>query len=246
MTKIISLIAATVILFSCNDNNKTTKEKNEDKESVAAVTNAVVNSPLLGSFVGPFGDNKITLLITRVIGDTVEGRSVVGGNDRPFAGIASVANGVYNITAKEPGDDKYDGVFTISFDEKKPDAISGSWKPYKEGGHGGAKDFSLNRNVFKYLVDVGQYPQASKRLLVENDVNNLLKIDLQTMRNEIFARHGYCFKKKDLREQFEDKDWYIPNTTDITKDLTDIEKKNIALIKKYEKYADEYGDDFGR
>ena len=45
---------------------------------------------------------------------------------------------------------------------------------------------------------------------------------------------------------FEDKDWYIPNTVDVKKDLTEIEKKNIVLIKKYEKYAEEYGDDFGR
>ena len=69
---------------------------------------------------------------------------------------------------------------------------------------------------------------------------------MEAMRNEIFARHGYCFKKKNLRELFEDKDWYIPNTVDVKKDLTDIEKKNIALIKRFEKYAEEYGDDFGR
>jgi hypothetical protein len=28
--------------------------------------------------------------------------------------------------------------------------------------------------------------------------------------------------------------------------LTDIEKKKISLIKKYEKYAKEFGDEFGR
>jgi hypothetical protein len=28
--------------------------------------------------------------------------------------------------------------------------------------------------------------------------------------------------------------------------LTDIEKKNISLIKKYERYAEEFGDEFGR
>ena len=93
---------------------------------------------------------------------------------------------------------------------------------------------------------MGNYPEGSKTLLKEEDVENLGKSALELMRNEIFARHGYCFKKKDLREQFEDKDWYIPNTVDIKKDLTEVEKKNIALIKKYEKYAEEYGDDFGR
>lgn len=245
MKNIFSLLCMAVVFISCNSNNKNTEQTNNKvvKETTVA---SIINSPLLGSFVGPFGDNKITLLITKVLGDSVEGRSVVGGNDRPFSGLAKNTNGIYSIVAKEPGDDKYDGMFTISFEEKNPNAITGNWKPYKEDSHGGAKDFSLTRNIFKYLVDVGQYPQASKRLLKEEDVNNLMKEDLQVMRNEIFARHGYCFKKKDLREQFEDKDWYIPNTVDVKNDLTSIEKTNIALIKKFEKYAEEYGDDFGR
>ncbi|MBL0146106.1 MAG: YARHG domain-containing protein [Chitinophagaceae bacterium] len=233
-------------LSACNSNVKSTEEKKENSIATVPASQTIVNSPLLGSYVGPFGDNKITLLITKVIGDTVEGRSVVGGNDRPFSGLATKANGIYTINAKEPGDDKYDGQFSLSFDEKNTNAIKGNWKPFKEGSHGGAKDFSLTRNTFKYLVDVGQYPQASKRLLKEDDVANMIKEDLEIMRNEIFARHGYCFKKKHLREQFEDKDWYIPNTVDVKNDLTEIEKKNIALIKKYEKYAEEYGNDFGR
>jgi len=52
-----------------------------------------------------------------------------------------------------------------------------------------------------------------------------MKEDLEIMRNEIFARHGYCFKKKHLRKQFENKDWYIPNSVDIKNDLTEIEKR---------------------
>jgi len=66
------------------------------------------------------------------------------------------------------------------------------------------------------------------------------------MRQEIFARHGYCFSKKEFRQRFENEDWYVPDTTDIRGRLTDIEKKNIALIKRYEKYAEEYGDEYGR
>ena len=45
---------------------------------------------------------------------------------------------------------------------------------------------------------------------------------------------------------FEMEDWYVPNTVDIRGFLTDIEKKNIEMIKRYEKYADEYGDEYGR
>jgi len=217
----------------------------KDKSNTAAVAE-MPSSKLLGSFVGAFGDNKITLLITKSSGDTVEGRSVVGGNDRPFTGTLKNTGDAYAIVAKEPGDDKYDGVFNLTINAKQPDVVTGSWEPNTPGAHLGPKTFSLQRKTFNYLQDVGEYPQASKRLLKEDDVENLMKPELEQMRNEIFARHGYCFKKKDLREMFEDKDWYVPNTVDVRKDLTEIEKKNILLIKKYEKYAEEYGNDFGR
>lgn len=215
----------------------------KDSSGPAIATQAL---NLIGSYVGPFGDNKITLLITRIAGDSIEGRSVVGGNDRPYAGIIRKTDNKYTIEASEPGDDKYDGVFNFTIDPARPDEVTGNWKPNTPGAHLGAKDFSLKRRSFSYLVDVGQYPQASRRLLTEDDVNNLMKDELELMRNEIFARHGYCFKKKYLREQFEDKDWYIPNTVDVRNDLTDIERKNIVLIKRYEKYAEEYGDEYGR
>ncbi len=109
---IVGLIIVNII--ACNSKNKSTEEKSE----TPTVAQTIVNSPLLGSYVGPFGDNKITLLITKVIGDTVEGRSVVGGNDRPFSGLATLANDIYTINAKEPVDNKYDGTFVISFDKK--------------------------------------------------------------------------------------------------------------------------------
>lgn len=239
------LCAILVSLFcGCNNSSDKTSEKNTVKDAVAAVSNTAIN--LLGSYVGPFGDNKITLLITRIAGDTIDGRSVVGGNDRPFSGTIKSDGDKYNITAKEPGDDKYDGVFTFTIDSKQPDVVAGNWAPLKPTAQLASKDFTLQRKAFQYLTNTGEYPQASQRLLKEEDVNNLMKPELETMRNEIFARHGYCFKRKAQRELFEDKDWYIPNTVDVKKDLTDIEKKNIALIKRYEKYAEEYGDDYGR
>lgn len=231
----------TTTLFSCNSSATKTTEKDPVTMTVAGP-----GLHLLGSYVGPFGDNKITLLITKLSGDTIEGRSVVGGNDRPYTGFIKLSDNEYNVVAKEPGDDQYDGVFNFTIDVKQPDIIKGNWKPNTEGAHLGPKEFSLQRKAFNYLIDVGQFPQASKRILKEEDIDNLAKEDLEIMRNEIFARHGYCFKKKKLRELFEDKDWYVPNSVDVKKDLTDIEIKNITLIKRYEKYAAEFGNDYGR
>ncbi|MEO5892384.1 MAG: YARHG domain-containing protein [Ferruginibacter sp.] len=228
-------------LISCNSKNKNANASvaETEEQPVASVN-------LLGSFVGDFGDNKITLLITSATKDSVAGRSVVGGNDRPFTGTLQRSTDAFTISAKEPGDDKNDGIFDFTINTKTPDEVKGNWKPNNPSTHLVSKDYILRRRAFLYLQDVGNYPEGSKRLLTDEDVDNRSRVELETMRNEIFARHGYCFKKKSLRENFEDKDWYIPNTVDVKKDLTDIEKKNIVLIKKYEKYADDFGDDFGR
>ena len=54
------------------------------------------------------------------------------------------------------------------------------------------------------------------------------------MRNEIFARHGYIFQTNDMKAHFKSQDWYIPKYNDVNSMLTDIEIKNIELIKRYE------------
>ena len=141
-------------------------------------------------------------------------------------------------------DHKDDGVFNFTINETTADNVTGSWKPFAKGRPG--KEYQLDRRKFEYRTDVGEYPEASQRLLKPADVENMMKEDLQFMRNEIFARHGFCFNKKELRQMFEMEDWYVPNTVDIRGLLTAIEKKNIDLIKRYEKYAEEYGDEYGR
>lgn len=238
MKKLLFLLPALLLILSCN-NHKATSAGEELKAGSLKLMNN-----LIGSFVGDFGDNKITVLITKAQGDTILGRSVVGGNDRPFTGTFIEKDGVWQITAKEPGDDPDDGVFDFSIQNGNADLLTGSWKPYDANKK--AQHFSLQRKKFVYRTDVGDFPEASQRELKEEDVENMLKDGLASMRNEIFARHGYCFRRKDTRETFEEKDWYIPDNVDVRDKLTDTEKKNLALIKRYEKYAEEYGDEYGR
>ena len=106
------------------------------------------------------------------------------------------------------------------------------------------KPYKLTRNPFIYSPGVGYFPEGSQRLLVDSDVINFGKESLETMRNEIYARHGYIFKNKIQRMEFEAADWYIPYSADVKDQLSSIEKKNIGFIKKFEKYAKD--DDFGR
>ena len=160
--------------------------------------------------------------------------------------MAATQKNIIAITAKEPGDDKHDGTFNFTLNTEKPATLNGNWKPYKETSEIKGKEFMLNKKAFTYQKTAGDFSETSTKLLKEGDVNNLLKPQLELMRNTIYARHGYCFTRKTTRQQFEKFDWYIPNSTDIKKDITEIEKKNIAMIKKFEKYADDYGDDYGR
>ena len=237
------LLLGLTTFIACKDKKAGTSEI---KPAETADTPGSNNQPdyRLGSFVGAFGDNKITLLISSIKGDSVQGRSIVAGNDRPFAGTIKKDNTFWKIHAAEPGDHKDDGVFDIAIDPAKADTITGTFTANDTKRP--AKTFTLNRKKFSYDPTVGNYPAASQRLLTAADVENEMKEDLEFMRNEIFARHGFCFNKKHLRQQFELQDWYVPNTVDIKGFLTDIEKKNIALIKRYEKYAEEYGDEYGR
>jgi len=257
MRKFLLFLAATGLLVSCNNDKKKEDGAALPAEKTTAeniIPAALKQTPLqiaskpyeklLGSYVGPFGANKITMLIITVAGDSVIGRTIVGGNDRPFKGVFSKNGEVYSFNAKEPGDHKDDGEFNFSISESSPDKVQGSWKPFAKGRP--AKNYELVRRQFEYRNDVGSFPEASQRLLKPADVENLMKEDLEFMRNEIFARHGFCFNKKNLRQMFEMEDWYVPNTVDIRGFLTDIEKKNIEMIKRYEKYADEYGDEYGR
>ena len=220
------------------------KETSQGQAPHAAEKAVESIEPILGSYVGQFGDNKITLLITKAGNGVVSGRTIVGGNDRPFDGTLALADGSYNIEAREPGDHKDDGIFKFTVAAADPSELKGTWKANDPKRP--EKSYTLERRKFEYRADVGNWPEASQRLLKTADVENLPATELAFMRNEIFARHGYCFAKKEFRQQFENEEWYVPNTVDIKGFLTDIEKKNIALIKRYEKYAEEYGDEYGR
>lgn len=257
MNKTILLLLAVSLSAACGSLNKAVETANRADNTTAnpAANNSAVMSAaidtvnteaqkILGSYVGAFGDNKITMLITKVDGKTVSGRTIVGGNDRPFDGELTFENAAYSVIAKEPGDHKDDGAFKFTIAQDKLAELKGTWKANDTKRP--EKSYTLERRKFEYKPNVGSWPEASTRLLKAADVENLPKEELEFMRNEIFARHGYCFSKKNLRQQFENEDWYVPNTVDIKGFLTDIEKKNIALIKRYEKYAEEYGDEYGR
>jgi hypothetical protein len=109
-------------------------------------------------------------------------------------------------------------------------------------------DDTSEYSTIKYSMATGDYAKlnASAKLLTTDQVANLKAADLLLLRNYIFARHGYAFKKQAIQLFFDQQDWYIPISTNVMDELTPIEKQNIALIKRYEKNAKEHYDSFGR
>ena len=80
----------------------------------------------------------------------------------------------------------------------------------------------------------GSYPEASTRYLTNNDLRNKSRWQLKIMRNEIYARHGFIFQTREMKNYFDNQSWYNPVYYDVTHMLTSLEKSNIAYIKKYE------------
>lgn len=101
-------------------------------------------------------------------------------------------------------------------------------------------------SVYPLATEAVYTINASAKVLKAEELKNLRKLDLEIIRNTIYARHGYIFKNPKARQFFDGIDWYIPVNTAIEKDLTTVEKQNIQLIKRFENYATNYYDSFGR
>jgi len=87
-----------------------------------------------------------------------------------------------------------------------------------------------------HTIDLdGKFPQASVRSLNDQELKVLSPDDLRIMRNEIFARYGHAFiKGGEMESYFKNQKWYIDKNIDATRLLTDLEKDNIKLVKRYE------------
>lgn len=245
-------IIPAIILFSITAGCKDHSAASVVKDKTVAHTLSAPETSITGTWCGmfePTGDsveapsNKITLFIDQMEGREIFGYSVCAGNDRPFKGVYTDEGDTITATLTEPGDNKYDGTFNVVI-SKNPLSFTGKWTPLNPGQP--SRHYTLTRKNFVYDPTAGRFAEGSMRLLTSDDVNNLYKDDLRYMRNAIYARHGYSFKLKEVREWFDNEDWYMPISTDVRKKLTAIEMKNETLIKHFEKYAEDSYDDYGR
>lgn len=72
------------------------------------------------------------------------------------------------------------------------------------------------------------------KLIKQQDLFFLSNDQLRLLRNAFYAIHGYDFKSQDLKEYFSGFSWYKPNPNFCESDFTEIERKNIELIRQME------------
>jgi len=295
--QVFNFLPLAIFLCACGDAKKPEEQVPMHINDTAAVdegklalneTNTTALSktdPLFGFYVGDFEAvvsdskkapsyfNRINIAIDSIANEVLFGHSVVAGNKRPFKGSFSLNDGLYMSEAKEPGNDKYDGVFTFTINPTAKKII-GTWTANDSKLAVTKRSYSLNKRTFQYdpqqnlnlsgrhivydpknnsefegeaiTEEAGKF-NASAVELKGKDIENMYKRDLEVMRNAIYARHGYSFKNRVMRYFFDTEiGWYIPVSIDVSKELTELEIKNITLIKSYEDYATAYYDSFGR
>jgi hypothetical protein len=73
------------------------------------------------------------------------------------------------------------------------------------------------------------YPKSSLKLLTKKEIGDLTKSELDVMRNEIFADHGYIFKTDKWKDYFSKQEWYSPRYENVNDSLSTIENYNIEF-----------------
>ena len=104
-----------------------------------------------------------------------------------------------------------------------------SWKSWDNEGVEEVSEHSNSPSGYESLL--------SDRKLTDSDLTYKTKKELELMRNSIYARHGYRFKRDDLFTHFSQYSWYNPTTSDMAavyNTMSDIEKYNVDFIKKHE------------
>ena len=95
----------------------------------------------------------------------------------------------------------------------------------------------IEEDEFEPDSDEGYNYILSSRKLTNDDLRGLTKKELEIMRNSIYARYGYRFKRDDLFNYFSQFSWYTPTTSDMALlygQMSSIEKYNVEFIKKHE------------
>ncbi|MCU4580276.1 YARHG domain-containing protein [Acinetobacter gyllenbergii] len=192
------------------------------------------------SWTGLYNDEQKISLFLQQKGSDITGYSLLNGKQTNFKGKIQQTDLNYTLNLNEVGQGSAVGRFVLDY-SGNTSAIEAQWSSVTKTVK--PKFFSLNAQQCKYAKGQGEFPEASSRLLKDADLQVPLG-QLQYMRNEIYARHGYAFQNKKWANTFSQSEWYMPCYTNVDARLTSTEKENVKRIKLVEPYAKDV--DWGR
>ncbi|HXO76922.1 MAG TPA: hypothetical protein VN824_16825 [Puia sp.] len=99
----------------------------------------------MGTYSGQFGKSLITVVINYISGRTVSGYDIHKGLRRNFNGEVTQLDNFLNFAVKEPGDNRYDGAFSLSLDTTSWN-IKGKWIPL-DSTKLKSKELNLTRKI---------------------------------------------------------------------------------------------------
>ena len=172
-------------------------------------------------------DSKLYVYSFEISENEIKGQRVSYGNP-----TFKSPKGIILLHKKEFNYNKYNFPKPIKYLDKSVESENNTNKFILNGG---------------YVITNGtEKINASLEILTEKKLKNLKKSDLELVKNTIYARHGLIFKSVKMQRYFNDCDWYLPVSENINAELTPLEKTNMELLTRFEKYAKENYTYFGR
>ncbi|MBV8254590.1 MAG: hypothetical protein JO154_18455 [Chitinophaga sp.] len=155
MTRMLCIFAISFLLLqACKTGNNGTTE--ETKKSTSDTAGAYA---LVGSYKGDFGGAPIFITINFSNGKQAAGYNVHKGLRRNIKGDIAHDGSNWVLTLTEPGDNPYDGKFTITFNADASNG-SGTWTPNNAKATS-EKKFQLEKFNSRAAYEMGansQYP----------------------------------------------------------------------------------------
>ena len=92
--------------------------------------------------------------------------------------------------------------------------------------------FLTSQNIFSQTIS--DCSTCNRAVLTEKQLSGKSLEELALLRNEILARKGYVFSTPKYSQYFENQSWYKPAQSNAEIKLSEIENKNIEIIKELE------------
>lgn len=147
---------------------------------------------------------------------------------------------LYVVNSKKPAEEApATTVYSTTAATSAPTTTAPSTSAPSQGGIQGNTTTTTTMALSDAIDDPNAHLFPSDtQIITEAYLDTLTKEEIDLIRNELYARHGYHFQKPEYYNYFINKTWYNPTTDDMNvaeSGFNDTERKNRDIIVKYQK-----------